>query len=298
MFDLHIHSNCSDGSDDYITILKKAEDLSLKYISITDHDNCKVYEEISKDDVKKYYSGVLIPGVELQASILGFSIELLGYFVDYKIINEQVKKVYKSFDEINKIELERLYNKCVSIGMKFETDILNEYSKSGYYYATEYLHDEMRKNIYNKQFVPDEESWQKESIFFKRHTSNINSPFYIDESDLIPCVEEVIRLIKKADGLVFIPHIYQYEENADKILNELINKYKIDGIECYYPSFSETQKQYLKEYCRNHNKYISGGTDYHGSNRQGISLGTGNGNEFITDKNIEIWINKKMAEKY
>ena len=297
MFDLHTHSNCSDGSDDYKTILKKAEDLKIKYLSITDHDNCKVYEQMENDDITKYYSGILIPGVEMQASILGFSIELLGYFVDYKIINEEIKNIYKSFDEINKIELERLFNRCVSIGMKFETDILKEYEKSGYYYATEYLHDEMRKNLYNKQFVPDEESWERESVFFKRHTSNINSPFYIDESDLIPSVSNVIKLIKKAGGLVFIPHIYQYEENADRILNELINNYEIDGIECYYPSFSEKQKQFLKDLCKTKNKYISGGTDYHGSNRPGISIGTGKGNSFITDKNIEIWINKKMAEK-
>lgn len=297
MFDLHIHSNCSDGSDNYVEILKKAENLGLKYISITDHDNCKVYEQIKKDDIKKYFSGTLIPGIEMQANILGFSIELLGYFVDYKIINEQVKKVYKSFDEINKIELERLYNKCITIGMKFETDILNEYQKSGYYYATEYLHAQMKKNLFNKKFVPDEESWQKESVFFKRHTSNINSPFYIDESDLIPSVKEVINVIKKANGLVFIPHIYQYEENADRILNELIDNYEIDGIECYYPTFSNTQTQYLLDYCKKHNKYISGGTDYHGKMRPDTSMGTGKSNKFITDESIELWINKKLAKK-
>ena len=297
MFDLHMHSNCSDGSDSYVEILKKAENLGLKYISITDHDNCKVYEQIKKDDIKKYFSGTLITGVEMQANILGFSIELLGYFVDYEIINEQVKKVYKSFDEINKIELERLYNKCITIGMKFETDILNEYQKSGYYYATEYLHDQMKKNLFNKKFVPDEESWQKESVFFKRHTSNINSPFYIDESDLIPSVKEVIDVIKKANGLVFIPHIYQYEENADKILNELINHYEIDGIECYYPTFSNIQTQYLLDYCKEHNKYVSGGTDYHGKMRPDTLMGTGKSNKFITDKNIELWINEKLAKK-
>lgn len=248
MYDLHTHSNYSDGSDDYITILKKAEKLSLKYLSITDHDNCKVYEKIEQDDIKKYFSGTLIPGVELQASILGFSIELLGYFVDYNIINDEVKKVYKSFDEINKIELERLYNKCLSVGMKFNADILKEYTKSGYYYATEYLHNEMKKNIYNKHFVPDEESWEMESVFFKRHTSNINSVFYIDESDLIPTVCDVIQLIKRAGGLVFIPHIYQYEENADKILSELINNYDIDGIECYYSTFTKEQTRIFIEF--------------------------------------------------
>ena len=78
MIDLHMHSTCSDGSDDYKTILKKAQELGLNYISITDHDNCKVYEEMEKDNIKDYYTGNLIPGVELQAYILVFSIELLG----------------------------------------------------------------------------------------------------------------------------------------------------------------------------------------------------------------------------
>jgi len=290
LLDLHIHSNCSDGTDNYIEILKKAEELNLKYISITDHDNCKIYEQIENDDISKYYSGKLIPGVELQAYILGFSIELLGYFVDYKIINEEVKRLYKSFEEINEIELKRLYQKCIEIGMKFDSDILNNYKNSGFYYATEYLHKEMKKNINNKKFIPDEESWESESVFFKRHTSNINSMFYIDESDLIPPVEKVINIIKKAGGLVFIPHIYQYEENSEKILNELINNYQIDGIECYYSTFSDNQILYLKEFCNKNKKYISGGTDYHGLNRPDICLGIGKGNLIIEDKEIEKWI--------
>lgn len=293
MLDLHIHSNCSDGTDDYVEILKKAEKLKLNYISITDHDNCRVYEQIGQDDISKYYSGKLIPGVELQTYILGFSIELLGYFVDYKVINEEVKGLYKPFEIINEIELKRLYEKCIEVGMKFDSDILNEYKNSGYYYATEYLHKEMKRNINNKKFIPDEESWENESIFFKRHTSNVNSIFYIDESDLIPSVEKVIEIIKKAGGLVFIPHIYQYEENAKRILDELVQNYQIDGIECYYSTFSDNQIEYLKEYCKKNKKYISGGTDYHGLNRPNISLGIGKGNLKIEDNEIERWIKNR-----
>ena len=290
MIDLHIHSNYSDGSDDYKTILKKAEEIGLECISITDHDNCKVYEQIEKDNVKKYYSGKLITGVELQAYVKGFSIELLGYLVDYKAINKAVEGLYLPFDEINKIELERLYNKCTEVGMRFASDILDKYKDSGYYYSTEYLHNEMRKNIHNKQFVPDEESWERESVFFKRHTSNVNSKFYIDESDLIPSVYDVIEIIKKAGGLVFIPHIYQYEENAIMILEELINNYAIDGIECFYPNFTEKQTKYLLDLCKSTNKYVSGGTDYHGSNRPNIELGIGLGNLKIQFDMVKEWI--------
>ena len=48
MIDLHIHSNNSDGSDSVEEILKKAQELKLHYISITDHDNCDAYDVLKK----------------------------------------------------------------------------------------------------------------------------------------------------------------------------------------------------------------------------------------------------------
>lgn len=296
MIDLHTHSNFSDGSDSYVDMLKKAEKLKLECFSITDHDNCRVYESMANENIEKYYTGKLITGVELQAYILGFSIELLGYGVDYNIVNNKVQKLYQPFEKINSEELKRLYNKCIEAGMKFEGNILEDYKHSGYYYATEYLHFKMKENITNKQFVSDEESWERESVFFKRHTSNVNSKFYVDESDLIPSASKVIELIKNAGGLVFIPHIYQYEENAEKILYELIDNYDIDGIECFYSTFKEEQTEYLLQLCKRKNKYISGGTDYHGSNRPGTEIGIGMGNMNVPYSVVEEWI-KKIEKK-
>ena len=37
-FDLHVHSNCSDGRDEVRTILKAAVKRGLAGLSITDHD--------------------------------------------------------------------------------------------------------------------------------------------------------------------------------------------------------------------------------------------------------------------
>lgn len=60
MIDLHMHTNNSDGSDTTEELIKKAEKLQLKYISITDHDNCQAHEEIREQNLDKLFSGKII----------------------------------------------------------------------------------------------------------------------------------------------------------------------------------------------------------------------------------------------
>lgn len=298
MIDLHTHTNCSDGADTYKELLIKAEKQGLTYLSITDHDTCKVYEQMKEDNIKKYYTGTLIQGVELQAYVLGTSIELLGYGVNPDKINQGVKKLYRPFEEINKIEMERLYQRCISVGMQFDEEVLEKYNTSNIYYGTEYLHQEMRKYPENRKYIQEEDAWKSESAFFRKYTSNTQSSFYIDESDLIPSAEKVAQFIQEAGGLVFIPHIYQYGEKSNTILEYIIANCHIDGIECFYPTFTQEQTEYLLAFCKQKCKYISGGSDYHGSNRPGTQIGTGiNGNLVIEEEIIKDWKEKVIKKR-
>ena len=56
MIDLHMHTKYSDGTDDIIEFLKKAEENNLEIISITDHNTVKAYFELEKLNVKDYFS--------------------------------------------------------------------------------------------------------------------------------------------------------------------------------------------------------------------------------------------------
>ena len=61
--DLHIHSLYSDGSDDVESIVKKAKDLQLDLIALTDHNTLS-----GLFDLKKYaslYHQDVLAGVEL-----------------------------------------------------------------------------------------------------------------------------------------------------------------------------------------------------------------------------------------
>ena len=86
MIDLHMHTTYSDGADTLIQVLEKAEKLKLQYISITDHDTCEAYKELEKLDVKKYYSGTIIRGVEIKCSYQKRLIEV-HQLLQKKLIN-------------------------------------------------------------------------------------------------------------------------------------------------------------------------------------------------------------------
>lgn len=83
--------------------------------------------------------------------------------------------------------------------------------------------------------------------------SDPKTPLYVEMDDFVPDFETASNLIKQCGGLVFIPHIYEYKNNANNILNFILNNYSIDGIECYYTTFSNEQHFNLLNICKKTN---------------------------------------------
>lgn len=292
MIDLHVHTNFSDGTDSYIEVLKKAQNKGIEILSITDHDNCYAYDELKKINIKDYYDGIFITGVELKTKVGTLPIELLGYGVDTDIINKEVKKIYPTFEKKNQYELKSLCNTCKKLEIDLGENPLQEYDSNKWKYATDYIYEKIAKNSGNIRFCSHEDSFENANRFYRREVCNENSRFYVDTEKLLPSISEVIDLIKKAHGLVFVPHIYVYKENSEKVFNHIIKNYKVDGFECYYSRFTEEQTKKILEYCRLNNLYISGGSDYHGTYKPDIDLGVGTGNLNIKKDIVMPWINK------
>lgn len=269
--DLHMHTNCSDGSDDWVTILKKAEVLGLEYISITDHNNCDAYFQIQNPE--KYFSGKIIPGIEPECFYRGRCIELLGYGIDIKEMRNALEGIYMSGEERSKRQFARFHAVLAKGGVKFSPDVLNTWDKSKHYYAGCHLHADLKKYPENKKLISNEEAWNNSIQFYRIYASDSRSPFYIDESEYYPSAATVSNLIRQSGGLIFIPHIFLYGEDSIPILESLIEEFKIDGIECFYNSYTSEQTEFLLSFCKRHNLFVSAGSDYHGHQRPHVKLG-------------------------
>ena len=204
-------------------------------------------------------------------------------------MNELTKTVYLPSEERNKLELERLYEKCIKAGLLLDGNIVDKYNpNSGF--ASKFIHLEIIKHDENKKLI-DEETWNDTKNFYRKYMSNPEGPLYVEMDDLVPDFETAANLIREAGGLVFIPHIFEYRENSRKILEYILKNYKFDGIECYYTTFSDEQTNELLRLCIERNLYVSGGSDYHGTNKPGIEVGIGKGNLKIENEVIQKWKN-------
>ena len=76
------------------------------------------------------------------------------------------------------------------------------------------------------------------------------------------------------------------------MIETIVKRYNIDGIECYYSTFTDEQIKTMVGYAKKYNLNISGGTDFHGRHKPDIQLGIGKGNLKIEKKVISSWINK------
>lgn len=92
------------------------------------------------------------------------------------------------------------------------------------------------------------------------------------------------------NGKLFLAHPYQYGmKDTKKFIKELYDEYSLDGIEAYYTTFSKKQTKYLIDFAKKRKLLLSGGSDYHGKNKQKHNLGIGNGSLRIDARIVEKW---------
>lgn len=297
MIDLHIHSNNSDGTDFVEDILKKAQEIGLNCISITDHDNCDAYDILKKVKINELYTGKIIKGIELKCGYKGRLIDILGYNYNVKKMKKMLKIYYPKHAILQEKYLKHFYEACKKMNLKLTPFEEMQWNKEKDW-ATLLIYKDIKKYPENEQKCP-KDMWESLDNFRYNYLYNKESNFYIDKTKDYPTLEECISIIHSAKGKAFVAHMYIYDWAKDKeqFINEIIDNYKIDGIECYYTKFSDEQSKYISELCEERNLYKSGGCDYHGTNKPGIQLGMGFGNLHIPDYIINDWNREKWYTK-
>jgi len=273
MIDLHIHSKYSDGTDSLVELLKKCEEQKLTHISITDHDEVKIYFELETIDLKKYFSGKIIVGAEFRSIYQMQAIEILAYGFNPNLLKDLNKEIREArVDRIAKQEmiLEHLKKIGKEIGLKFNCNIKIDENNI---FASNLFETEIFKYEKNLPILKANGITQGDKIgnFYRQATNNPKNIFYRPKkADIYLSPDQVIKAIHNAGGLAFLAHplIYAFKDSLKEI-EEIIKTYpEFDGIECFYPTFSKEDNTNLINLAKKYHKYICGGSDYHGDNKE------------------------------
>jgi len=251
-FDLHLHSNYSDGSDNIKTLLDKILQAGIKIFALTDHDTVTGCPEMKKLVPK----GVdFIAGTELTCKSDGISCHILGF----------------NLDCTNKVLLNLIEKGKVLRKQKLDTRInyLKEVHKIDL--TTEEIDWLYSRNSVVKTHLADvlvKRGLAKDNISaMKQYLDNCktgNTKFSI---------KEAINAIKESGGIPVWAHPLggegEIHDTKQEFLPklEVMKKYGIEGLECYYSRYNEREAEFLVDCAKTNNLLISGGSDYHGTNK-------------------------------
>ncbi|MFQ5952336.1 MAG: PHP domain-containing protein [Candidatus Omnitrophota bacterium] len=250
--DLHVHTIYSDGTFTPEEVVRKAVEMDLKAIAITDHD---CIDGILPTLEAAEGTGLeIIPGIEISAAKGDIEIHILGYFIDWQSppFTEFLRKM-----QANRIErMRRIIELLGEKGMKIDADKVLGSISTG---AIGRLH--LARVMYEEGLV-----------------DQVKDAFDLYIGDGKPChvrhkrldYDKAISLIREAGGVPVLAHPGTMGE--DEFIPDYI-KAGLRGIEVYHSDHeTPANNKYLK-IAEDNGLIVTGGSDCHGMKKGRVLIG-------------------------
>ena len=267
MIDLHCHSTASDGTCTPSELGQLAADAGLRALALTDHDTVAGIAEFQAAMPSQIEA---VAGVEISSSWYGGSMHLLGLFIDPD-------------SDVLQTMLEELREQRVRRGKR----IVERLASRGCAIDYEEICAEAGGDSIGRPHVA--------SVLVKHgFCSDLRDAFdrYLSDQHVgdirrwLPLPAEAIEVVHAAGGIVSWAHPSGIHNPPRSRLRRTVSKLKeagLDAIEAYYAQYSPEQSQMVCEIADEFGLKRTGGSDFHGNNTPGVSLGTGLGNLLVPD---------------
>ena len=267
IIDLHVHSNHSDGTLRPSELVELAYEMGLSAFALTDHDTVSGVEEAVKTakrlEEAKPYPMLVIPGIEVSAVYKGREIHILGLNVDYK--NRRFLEILEGYKKERNDRNDRMAELLAAHGFDISKEKLEEAFPGA-----------VLTRAHFARFLKDHNEVESVSEAFDKYIG-VGCPCYLPKKEITP--EEAISSILLAGGHPVLAHPPQYKlkrTELEALVRELVS-YGLEGIEAIYSTYSEKEERGMRDLAKKFHLYITGGSDFHGSNKPLIQMGTGLG---------------------
>lgn len=254
--DLHIHTRASDGDLSPDQILSLAQYCGLETIAITDHDTLSGAKDALNSAQKN--SLQVIAGVELSIAYDPGTLHILGYFSSFP---SGFDPLLKRLQTAREVRLPRIIDKLNGLGIEITTSEITEMAEGGQI-GRPHIAKVLIKNGSVRDF--DEA--------FSRFLGK-GKPAYVEKDRMTS--SEAIEAILRFGGLPVLAHPFTLnlvKDNLRAFIGGLARQ-GLQGIETFYPEHSRAQRKLFLEIAHEFGLIATGGTDYHGSGHNGMTLG-------------------------
>lgn len=260
--DLHVHSNESDGAFSPSELVDYAVQKGLCAFALTDHDTTAGLEEAFAAAEGKPLE--VIAGIEFSTEYEGKDIHVLGLDFDYRDVQfqEELQRFRDSRDVRNRKMIARLNEAGIAVSWE---EMERRFG------------DAVWTRAHFARFMLDEGYISEMSEAFERYIGD-HGPCFVPREKVTPL--QAVRLVRRAGGIPVLAHPFLYHL-PEASLEELVRQLKkggLLGIEAVYSTHGRFEEEQVRQLARRMGLCISGGSDFHGSNKPSIDLGSGKGN--------------------
>lgn len=261
LIDLHVHSTASDGTFTPTQVVTYAASKHLTAIALTDHDTIDGIGEALSAAEK--YPIEVIPSIELSCVYQEVEIHILGLYLD---------RTQTSFlDELEKIR---------TIREERNFEMIRRFNDGGIQISYENLRNGHPETVITRahfaKVLLDKGYASSMDQAFKKYLQ-YGGPYCLRKDKISP--EKAMSILSLGHAFPVLAHPIQYKLGYEKTeeLILLLKSLGLRGVEVYHSSNTQYESGKLKDICIKYQLRPTGGSDFHGSNKPDIDLGSGRG---------------------
>ena len=267
VIDLHLHSTCSDGSETPERVVELASEAGCTAMALTDHDGLV---GVVQAGARAASLGIgFVPGCEVSCSFEPGTMHALAYFVEpgEGPLQSELERLRLNRARRNELLAQRLRDHGLPVTFAQVAQAAGSSVIGRPHFAAVLVANGAAVNIQDA---------------FDRFLSK-GSASYVAKARID--VATFIGATRKSGAVAVLAHpltLGLEPSGLDQVLREL-SAAGLGGMECHYGRYSPEERAGLAEMAKRHDLVATGGSDFHGTFKPDLRVGTGTGDLDVPD---------------
>ena len=262
-FDLQSHSLHSDGEFDPTTVVRAAAAAGVELLALTDHDSVAGVEEALAAGSQ---AGVeVIPATELSSVDETYEeLHILGYLIDHR--DAALGAILEDLRADRERRVLAMADRLREVGFELDDSELQRRSAAGDPLGRPHLAHAILDHPANAERLAAEGIEGLRELFPAYLVPGV--PTYVARTR--PTVAEAIELLHDAGGVAVWAHPF-WDVQDPATVRAMLTRFAglgIDGVEAFYPSYTQAQVELLCEIADELDLLTTGSSDYHGASHK------------------------------